>query len=281
MPQTSSRADDRLTALAAAVEAEETGLRVIAARQAGLPYVDLQATVEILEARQFNILEAFMLRAAHGLQPVPTLVDLAAMLGLDPLFVNASWERLAEMQAVSLGDEGKPQLTSRGQDYYLQGQLPPAATEEELRLRYWAVSDQLVISDQSESHDAVPAAFPGYVVQSAAEQEAAAGRAVNELSRLVKATEEAGLDLHRPEEGQTISAVSSWQVTSRGAVACVVLVAQETLATGGDGDTLLLRVLDVARGRRHYDVEAVLRRWIAEGRVTLRDLLTGDGGIGT
>jgi hypothetical protein len=50
-------------------------------------------------------------------------------------------------------------------------------------------------------------------------------------------------------------------------------VVQETLATGIDADTVMLRAVDTASGRRFFDVEAVLKRWMAEGRVTLRDLL--------
>lgn len=273
MPAISSRVDDRLTALAASVEAEETGLRVVAARPAGLPYVDVEATIEILEARQFNILEAFILRAAHELRPVPALADLSAMLGLDPLFVNASWERLAEMGAVALSDEGTPRLTSQGERHYLEGQLPPAASEETLSLRYWVVSDRLVVSDHDTLPGALSATFPGYMAQGETEREAAAGRALQVLAQVVAATEEAGLGLHQPEEGQTISAVAAWHVVGTGTAGCGVLVAQETLATGGDEDTLMLRVVDLDGRRRFYDAEAVLQRWIAEGRVTLQDLL--------
>jgi hypothetical protein len=263
------------------VEAEETGLRVIAARLTTLPYVDTEATVEILEAQQFNVLEAFILRAAHELQPVPTLEALAAMLGLDPLFVDASWQHLVKMRAVSLAKDGTPRLTERGRDYYLQGQLPPAASEAALRFRYWVVSDKLVVSDASAPPEVDAASglpFPGFVARGAAEQEAAADLALKDLPRLVAATDEAGLGLHQPEEGRTINAVSSWQVTHTGAAACAILVVQETLATEGEADTLMLRVVDLTGARRFFDVEAVLRRWMVEGRVTLNDLL-GDGGV--
>jgi hypothetical protein len=275
-----SPAEARLAALAEGVEAEETGLRVVAARLASLPYVDLEATVEIREARQFNVLEAFILRAAHELQPAPTLDGLAAMLGLDPLFVHASWKRLAEMGAVTLLDGVTPRLTTQGEDYYLQGQLPPSSSEAQLSLRYWAVSDQLVVLDPDAGEVEIPAddvsapaAFPGYVVQGEREREVAAGRALTDLKRLIAATEEGGLGLHQPEDGLTIHTVSSWQAVRAGVAACAVLVVQETLATGIDADTVMLRAVDTASGRRFFDVEAVLKRWMAEGRVTLRDLL--------
>lgn len=275
-----SPAEARLAALAEGVEAEETGLRVVAARLASLPYVDLEATVEIREARQFNVLEAFILRAAHELQPAPPLDDLAAMLGLDPLFVHASWQRLAEMDAVTLLDGAAPQLTVQGEDYYLQGQLPPSSSEAQLSFRYWAVSDQLVVLDHEEGEISnaaeevsTPAAFPGYVVQGEHEREVAAGRALTDLKRLIAAIEEAGLGLHQPDDGLTIHAVSSWQAVRAGVVACAVLVVQETLATGMDADTVMLRAVDTTSGRRFFGVEAVLKRWMVEGRVNLRDLL--------
>lgn len=279
MSQTTSITDPQLQALARAVETEEEGLRVVTARRTRLPYIDLCLAIEVLEARSFNVLEAFVLRAAHELHPVPTLPALAAMLGLDELFIITSWERLAEMGATMLDNEGRPHLTALGRESYLQGQLPPDATETELTVRYWAVSDTLeVVGADQDTHQhqddaaAGVVSFPGFVAPSEAELEAAGRRAAHDNARLVTATLDAGLGVHQPEEGRTIGAVLSSDVACRGAVMCGLLVVQETLAMGNDEDTLTLRVEDLVTRRRQFDAEAILRRWMTEGRVTLADV---------
>ena len=272
MFQTSSHVDPRLTEPAEAVEAEETGLRVISSKVYTVPYADVHAIVEVLADRQLNILEEFILRAAHELHPSPTLDGLAAMLGLDPLFVEASWRKLDAMQAVALGAGQTLTVTDRGREFYLQGQLPPASLEEELDLRYWFISDDLVPADRIPRSPAPDEILPGCSFQDGDEQMAALSRVITDVQRVISVTVEAGLGLHQPDAGQAIHAVSNWRVSATGVAPVALLVVQDTLAAAGQEDNVTLRVVDLASGRRDLAVETALQGWVDAGKVTLRDL---------
>jgi hypothetical protein len=276
MFESSSHIDPRLQEVMRSVEEEEIGLRVVSAELYNLPYIDIQVTIEILEARAFNILEEFILRAAHMLQPQPTREGLAAMLGLDRLFVDASWQRLAEMEAVVVAEAETLCLTEQGRDFYLQGQLPPASHSETLDLRYQVITDQLAVSD-SEVEASEPAPLlPGYLAFEETQQEEAVEAVVSDLSRIIAATREAGLSLHVPEDGRTISSITARSITDRGQVSCALLVVQDTLVPAESEDNISLRIVDPKSRRRNFAVEEVLRAWIDEGRVTLAKLVPPD-----
>jgi len=273
MFQTSSHVDPRLTDLAKVVEAEETGLRVISSGVYTVPYADVHVTVEILTDRQFNILEEFILRAAHELNPRPTLGGLAAMLGLDTLFVEASWRKLDAMQVVALGGGETLTLTDRGREFYLQGQLPPASLEEELDLRYWFVSDALVPAGRVPRSPAPDEILPGCSIEDEDEQIAALARVMTDVQRVISVTVEAGLGLHQPDAGKEIHAVRNWRLSATGVAPVGLLIVQDSLEAAGQEDNVALRVVDLASGRRDFAVETVLQGWVDAGKVTLRDLV--------
>ncbi|MCJ7736153.1 MAG: hypothetical protein MUQ10_02415, partial [Anaerolineae bacterium] len=251
----------------------ETGLRVVSAGVYTVPYADVHVIVEVLADRQLNILEEFILRAAHELHPSPTLDGLAAMLGLDPLFVEASWRKLDAMQAVALGAGQTLNLTDRGREYYLQGQLPPASLEEELDLRYWFISDDLVPADRIPRSPAPDEILPGCNLLDEDEQMAALSRVITDVQRVISVTVAAGLELHQPDAGQAIHAVRNWQLSATGVAPVGLLIVQDSLAAAGQEDSLALRVVDLASGRRDFIVETVLQGWVDAGKVTLRDLV--------
>jgi len=273
MSQTSSHVDPRLTEVVEAVEAEETGLRVISARVYTVPYADVHATIEILADRQFNILEEFIMRAAHELHARPTLGGLATMLGLDPLFVEASWQKLDAMQAVALGVGETLTLTDRGREFYLQGQLPPASLEEELDLRYWFVSDALVTAGRIPRSPAPDAILPGCSFEDEDEQMAALARVITDVQRIISVTVGAGLGHHQPDEGKVIHDVRNWRLSATGVAPVGLLIAQDRVAPAGQEDSVALRVVDPASGRRDFAIEMVLQGWVDAGKVTLRDLV--------
>ena len=273
MSQTSSHVDPRLTDLAREIEAAETGLRVISGRVYTVPYADVHAIVEVLADRQFNILEEFILRAAHELNPRPTLGGLAAMLGLDPLFVEASWRKLDAMQAVALGGGETLTLTDRGRQFYLQGQLPPISLEEELDLRYWFVSDNLVPAGRIPRSPAPDEILPGCSHEDEDEQMATLARVLTDVQRVISVTVEAGLGLHQPDAGREIHAVRNWRLLATGVAPVGLLIVQDSQAAAGQEDDVALRVVDLASGRRDFAVETVLQGWVDAGKVTLRDLV--------
>ncbi len=273
MFQTSSHVDPRLTDLVKMVEAEDTGLRVISSRVYTVPYADVHAIVEVLADRQFNILEEFILRAAHEVNPRPTLGGLAEMLGLDPLFVEASWRRLDAMQVVALGGGETLTLTDRGREFYLQGQLPPASLEEELDLRYWFVSDDLVPASRIPGSPASDEILPGCRIEDEDEQMAALARVMTDVQRVIAVTVEAGLGLHQPDAGKEIHAVRNWRLLAIGVAPVGLLIVQDSLAAAGQEDNVTLRVVDLASGRRDLAVETVLQGWVDAGRVTLPALV--------
>jgi len=273
MSQTSSRVDPRLAEVVEAVEAEEAGLQVISARVYTVPYADVHVIVEILADRQFNILEEFILRAAHELRARPTLDGLAAMLGLDSLFVEASWRKLDAMQAVTLGEGGTLALTDLGREFYLQGRLPPAWLEEELDLRYWFVSDALVPADRIARSPAPDEILPGCSFEDEDTQMAALSRVITDVQRIISATVEAGLGLHQPDVGKAIHGVRNWRLSATGVAPVGLLIVQDALAPAGQEDGVALRVVDPTSGRRDFAVETVLQGWAEAGKVTLRDLV--------
>ncbi|MCJ7737156.1 MAG: hypothetical protein MUQ10_07570, partial [Anaerolineae bacterium] len=273
MLQTSSHVDPRLTGPAELVEAEETGLRVVSAGVYTVPYADVHVIVEVLADRQFNILEEFILRAAHDLPARPTLSGLAAMLGLDPLFVEASWRKLEAMQVVALGGGGTLALTDRGREFYLQGKLPPASLEEELDLRYWFVTDRLTLAGDIPRSPAPDPMLPGCSCEDEDAQVTMLARVVTDVQRVISVTAEAGMGLHQPDAGKEIHAVRNWQLSATGVAPVGLLIVQDTLAAAGQEDDLALRVVDLALGRRDFIVETVLQGWVDAGKVALRDVV--------
>lgn len=277
MSQTSSHADPRLAHVVEALRAEEAALQVVAARIYTVPYMDVHVIVEVREDRQFNILEEFILRAAHELQPRPTLEGLAGMLGLDPLFVEASWRKLDAMRAVALGAGQTVELTDRGREYYLQGQLPPVSLEEEFDLRYWFVGDSLVPAGRIPRSPAPDPVLPGCDPEDDDEQISSLAGVMSDVQRIISFTSDAGMGLHQPEEGRGIHAVSNWRIVTTGVAPVALLVVQDTHTDAGGEARLSLRMFDPVSGRRDFASEATLQRWLKDGRVTLRDFVPTEG----
>jgi len=271
MSQTSSQPDPRVDVLAASVQAAEPDLHVQGGRVCAVPYADVTAVVEVLVDRQLNILEEFILRAAHELDPAPTLPDLAAMLGLDPLFVETSWQRMETLDAVTFGAGGAVQLTELGETFYAKGQLPPTAIEETLDLRYWAATDGLEIADGLPRSAGPDVLLPGLGLEDEDGVMAALSRAVTDAERVAGLTVTVGMDLHLPDEGRALSEVKSWSVAVSGTVSVALLVVAQGEPSGGQN--VSFRALDLASGSRDLQLESVLEGLLAEGNMDLADLL--------
>lgn len=273
MFEISSRPDPRLQDLANGIEDEEIGLRVTSAQVYNLPYIDLEVNVEVCKAQPFNILEEFILRAAHTLQPPPTLDALTAMMGIDRLFLDASWQKLVKLNAVDTTDGQRMRLTENGRTYYLQGQLPPDSRLETLSLRYQPITRQLAVTDAGPEESESAPLLPGYLVEQEPSPEEVSRAIADDLDQIIAAAKHAGLELHAPEDGQVIRSVRDWSITAQGQISRAVLVVQDTVAPGESEDNVSLRVLAPMSGRRDFSVETILGAWLDEGRVKLANLL--------
>src|SRR4051812_49344590 len=119
---TTSSVDLRLSEAAAQLEAADPALRVIAGRIFRLPYARVRARAALQNPRRFNILEEFVLRAAAELAPPPAPAELASLLGLDQLFVDATLHQLQLLKALGRNAEGAVTLTAAGKKFLKDGQ---------------------------------------------------------------------------------------------------------------------------------------------------------------
>ncbi len=89
--------DSSLQSSVEKLEKTSPGLSVIAARQFRYSLVQTGIELMVTAPRKFNVLEEFILRASLEITPKPTEVELAQVLGLDPIFVRST---TANLQAI-------------------------------------------------------------------------------------------------------------------------------------------------------------------------------------
>lgn len=265
---TPTSVDPRLAEAAAAVETASLAQRVLAARVFRLPYARLKVRAAVQAPRRFNILEEFVLRAAAELSPPPTPAELAALLGLDALFVESTLRQLENLQAVAKGGGAAAiKLTPQGQKFLSQGQALQAPEHKPLTLIYRAGVEDLRLWAAPPAVEGDLPVLPG-VTAEAREQLVAQAQAALKLPRVIAATEAAGLRLHVPAEGRLLTTVDQVALEDTSFAAVGVLVVQEVL-TG----QVSVRALDPDTQAADAGLQAVLDKWLKAKRVQWADFL--------
>ena len=145
---TTSNVDEQLNDAADAVEQADPTLRVVAGRVFRLPYARLRVRAALQNPRRFNILEEFVLRAAAELSPAPNAAELATLLGLDPLFVEAALSQLESLKAVARSKGGAVTLTAQGKQFAKDGRAMQLAEHKVLSLMFRSGLDDLQFLDE-------------------------------------------------------------------------------------------------------------------------------------
>lgn len=83
------------------MEERSPGLHVLAAREFRYPIQQQKAVVTALQFHKINLLEKFVLRAYIEISPPPSREELAAALGLDPVFVRNTFNDLIALQNIN------------------------------------------------------------------------------------------------------------------------------------------------------------------------------------
>ncbi len=267
--------DPRLAKFVTDIEAQEIGLRVIAARVYKLPLVVLGARVGVQSPRQFNVLEEFILQLTNDLLPPPTTVELAAMLGLDQLFVKATAQELGQLQALSVEGDGRLGLTSVGRQYYQQGQVPRPPEYHTLQLGLLGLTHELRV--WKTLPPAIPDAefLPGGRQAELETQVMQAARAITS-EQVIEATRKAGLGLHVPKEGRLITEVEAAVIRQTAYSSCGVLLVQDTACPTRTDDNISLRAFNLTTNTPDFGLEQALQRWLVEQGIGLDDLLPPD-----
>ncbi|MCT7980647.1 hypothetical protein [Laspinema olomoucense] len=122
------------------LEKTSPGLSVIAARQFCYPLVETGIELMVTAPRKFNVLEEFILRASLEITPKPTEVELAQVLGLDPIFVRSTTANLQALNTLKILPDGSLQLTPEGRTFYEKGSVPQPPESHPI----YAIADPLL-----------------------------------------------------------------------------------------------------------------------------------------
>ena len=107
------------------IEKDSPGLSVFAARHFCYQLSQTPIQIEIIKERDLNILEEFILRASLEFDPIPTEVELAQILKLDPIFIHSTTNTLKSLQTLTLTTpDSRIRITSKGKEFYTKGSLP-------------------------------------------------------------------------------------------------------------------------------------------------------------
>jgi hypothetical protein len=264
---TTSSVDEQIGEAATRLEDNDPALRVIAGRVFRLPYAKLRARAAVQNPRRFNILEEFVLRAAAELAPPPAPAELAALLGLDPLFIDSTLAQLEGLKAVGRGRGGVVALTALGQKFLKDGQALQPAEHKVLNLLYRAGLDDLQLWSPPPQAPAEAPVLPG-LADGAREKLAARAQAAVTPARVIEAATAGGLALHEPAEGRLLTAVDQVAVDDLGFFACGVLLGQSALT--GEGRLI---AIDLDSQAPEAGLQRRLDEWLKAGRVKLADFL--------
>ena len=259
--------DEQIIEAATRLEDGDPTLRVIAGRVFRLPYARLRARAAVQNPRRFNILEEFVLRAAAELSPPPAPGELAVLLGLDPLFIEATLAQLEALKAVGRGRGGVVSLTPLGLKYFKDGQALQPAEHKVVNLIYRAGLDDLQLWSPPLAAPAGAPVLPG-LADGARENLAAQAQAAVTPARVIDAAEAGGLGLHDPAEGRLLTTVDQVAVDDLGFAACGVLVGQSTLT--GEGRLI---AVDLDSQAQEPNLQRRLDEWLKARRVKLADFL--------
>ncbi|MBD2451422.1 hypothetical protein H6G76_30725 [Nostoc sp. FACHB-152] len=195
--------DDNLKSLVDKIEAQSSSLSVLAARQFRYSLYQTPIEVTIKEARRFNLLEEFILRAGIEFNPPLTSDELATVLGLDPVFLRSTVITLQSLQVLAVNSQIN--VTSEGRLFYENGSVP----QPPYSLQIYGISDPLEEKnifqyEPLDSFDKSLLALPDLAdfVKNAIKDNQINTLSIDELQQLIQAS---SLSLHNPEEGKVIS----------------------------------------------------------------------------
>jgi len=239
------------------------GISVLAGRQFRYPLEQISVEVTISEPRKFNILEEFILRAGMESELIPTENELAAALGLDPVFVQNTAKTLRSLETLAWTSDAKIILTPQGRQFYLEGSVPQPPQTKQI----YAIADPLQgnLFFVFAPVEAVEIDLPNFgdfiTLENRCQEMSELG--LEELQRIIQGS---GLGLHVPEDGKIITAAfftkesqTIWQSVS-------IFVIFDALE-----DAIKLQV---RRGKQilHYASD-LLDIFQSEGKVSLQTLL--------
>jgi len=239
------------------------GISVLAGRQFRYPLEQISVEVTISEPRKFNILEEFILRAGMESELIPTENELAAALGLDPVFVQNTAKTLRSLETLAWTSDAKIILTPQGRQFYLEGSVPQPPQTKQI----YAIADPLqgnlffVFSPVEAVEIDLPNFGDFITLENRCQEMSELG--LEELQRIIQGS---GLGLHVPEDGKIITAAfftkesqTIWQSVS-------IFVIFDALE-----DAIKLQV---RRGKQilHYASD-LLDIFQSEGKVSLQTLL--------
>lgn len=116
--------DSSLQSWVEKLEKASPGLSVIAARQFRYSLIQTGIELQVTSPRKFNVLEEFILRASLEITPTPTEIELAQVLGLDPIFVRSTTANLQALNTLKTLPDGSIQITPEGRTFYEKGAVP-------------------------------------------------------------------------------------------------------------------------------------------------------------
>lgn len=185
------------------IEAQSPGVSVLAARQFRYSMCQIPLEVTITEPRRFNVLEEFVLRAGIELNPPPTEDELAAVLGLDLVFVQNTTANLRALQTLEVASTIT--VTPQGRQFYQQGSVP----QPPIKVQIYAVADPLVghLTFQFDSLNEILVNQPELTNFITIENKIPeiSSLPLTELQQLIQAS---GLGLHAPEAGKSVTSYS-------------------------------------------------------------------------
>ena len=192
--------DDNLKNLVDEIEAHSHSLSVLAAREFRYSLRQTPIEVSIKEARQFNVLEEFIIRAAIEFQPPPTEDELASVLGLDSVFIKTTTATLQSLQTLSA--TSPLTVTPEGRSFYEKGFVP----QPPYPIQIHAITDPLSdkITFQSESLNETVINLPDLADFLTIDQ-TIADIASLPLEEIQKSIQASGLALHVPEDGKIVT----------------------------------------------------------------------------
>jgi len=265
-----SNPDPRLAELVAKLKTQEAGLRVLSARVYALPYARLRVNIMAHSPRRLAILPEFVLRAAGELEPPPTRDELAVLLGLDELFVQAACEHLEQLRAIVLDAQGRLSITPLGREFYAQRTVPSPPEPRVIELAYLGATDELAAWATWPDTDEDDPVLPGCLDQTGPLMSAASAAAT--LPRVIAGVANTSLGLHAPEQGRRIIQVKAATVEGCGYYTRGVLAVQDTDSARAAAANASLRAYCPATGERDAALERALSHWLQQGRLTLAQL---------
>ncbi|MTJ11324.1 hypothetical protein FJR11_01675 [Anabaena sp. UHCC 0187] len=182
------------------MEAESSGLSVLAARQFGYTVTQNSLELTIKEPRKFNVLEEFIIRAGMEFNPPPTANDLASILGLDSVFIKSTIANLQSLQ--TLADTSQITVTEEGSLFYAQGSVP----KRPYSVSIYAITDNLAgkITFQYESLEDIVINQPDLTDFVNIEQKNPPISSL-QLADIQEIIQSCNLPLHVPAEGKFVT----------------------------------------------------------------------------